>query len=433
MKVTALVVVVAAFLVGCDNWSTSPRTAYPDASLSASMSAPRGGGPPAQEVTAGELFSCALNARGEAFCWGINQFGTLGTGDRQDATTPRRVVGDVAFASFSSAGSHVCALARGGEAWCWGGNAFGELGTQPSGLCAITPTSQLPCSLVPVAVSGDLRFHSLDAGFRHNCGLTADGTAYCWGWNQFGQLGTTTTEICSQGVAPVACSRTPVPVDGGLRFRAISAGFWQTCGLTFDEQTFCWGNNVLGAYGNGTTTGNSATPVPGASGVPLRVVSTGSSATCGITSDRITMCWGTPNSAGELGDGTNTRHLTPQPIAGDFVNVRSVSTLTENNFLAHVCGIGTQGELQCWGSNRRGQLGATTTQICIFATIVFDCSNVPVSVSGDNRFQAVAAGFEHTCGVTKNGDVLCWGRNDRGQIGDGSTTDRPTPVVVALP
>jgi len=98
-----------------------------------------------------------------------------------------------------------------------------------------------------------------------------------------------------------------------------------------------------------------------------------------------------------------------------------------------VCGIVSNGEARCWGSNRRGQLGVATTQTCQFATIIFSCINVPVTVAGDHRFVSLAPGNEHTCGATKGGEVLCWGANDRGQLGDGSTIDRPEPVVVALP
>jgi alpha-tubulin suppressor-like RCC1 family protein len=392
-------------------------------------------GPAVNHVIAGEGFSCALRALGDAWCWGSNQFGMLGAGDRNDALTPRPVSSDVTFLALTASGAHACALAPGGAAYCWGQNASRELGAATSDICLRNNGSEIACSVRPVAVSGDLQFQSIDAGWRHNCALTAQGEAYCWGWNQFGQLGATTTETClSDGVTLHACSTTPVPVSGGLRFKAISAGFWQTCGLTFDDQTLCWGNNVLGTFGNGSRAGSGPNPVPGAIGVTLRVLSSGAPSACGITSDRITVCWGGANAAGELGDGTNAPHLIPQPIVGDFVSVRSVNTMTENNFLAHVCGIRPEGETQCWGSNRRGQLGISTLQTCRFPGIDdFSCSNVPVAVAGDHRFRAVAAGHEHTCGATIGGDVLCWGRNDRGQLGDGTTTDRPEPVAVALP
>jgi|SRR2546426_1302926 len=428
----ALVGLGVLVLVSCDKSPTTPAVQQQSMAF-ARAAAHGGGGAPFQDVIAGEFFSCALNARGDAFCWGINEFGNLGAGDIVDATAPRQVVGDIAFSSLTAAGSHVCGLARAGAAYCWGQNASRELGVETTDICHRTNGSEIPCSVRPVAVSGDVRFESIDAGFRHNCGLTAQGDAYCWGWNQYGQLGTTTTEIClSDGVTPNGCSTTPVLVSGGLRFKAISAGFWQTCALALDDQTYCWGNNVLGTFGNGTTGAGSTTPVPGASGVAFGSLSSGAGAACGITLDRITMCWGGINAAGELGDGTNARHLTPQPIAGDFVKVQSVNTMNENNVLAHVCAIGAKGEARCWGSNRRGELGVATTQTCTFSTLVFSCSNVPVTVSGDYRFQSVAAGLEHTCGATRR-EVLCWGRNDRGQLGDGSTTDRPEPVAVAFP
>ena len=417
-------------LAGCERSPTIPASTGQPA-----FAAVAGGGLPIRDVAAGDLFSCALNALGAAFCWGRNTFGMLGTGDTEDATTPRRALGDVGFASIQAAGTHACALAPDGTAHCWGLNSAGEVGAQTSDVCFGSTGVQLDCSLQPVPVSGDLRFHSIDVGWAHNCGLTAQGEAYCWGWNEFGQLGTTTGETCLRlGVIAVPCSRTPVAVDGGLRFKSISAGFWHTCGLTFDDQTLCWGNNILGTFGNGTRASSGPTPIPGANGVTLNVLSTGSGAACGITTDRVTVCWGGFNAAGELGDGTKSPHLVPQPIVGDFVSVRSVNTSTENNVLAHVCGISPTGETSCWGSNRRGQLGVPTADICTFSILPpFTCSTVPVPVAGDHRFGSVALGNEHTCGVTKGGDVLCWGFNNRGQLGDGTTTDRPEPVRVELP
>jgi alpha-tubulin suppressor-like RCC1 family protein len=415
---------------GCDRSPTTP----PVFSEQPSLAAVGRGARPVLGVTAGEFFSCALTASGEAFCWGLNQFGALGGGDRSDALTPRAVTGGVGFSSVTAAGAHACALTPDGAAYCWGQNASGEAGSPTAEVCLTAQARQVDCTLQPAPVSGDLRFSVIDAGWRHNCGLTAQGEAYCWGWNLFGQLGAPTTETClSDGVTQNPCSRTPVAVSGGLRFKSISAGFWQTCGIASDDQTYCWGNNQLGSFGNGTQGGAFPAPVPGAVGVTLRTLSSGASVACGITTDRITMCWGGGNSAGELGDGTNTPHRFPQPIVGDFVSVRSVNTTAENNFLAHVCGISPSGETSCWGSNRFGQLGVATPQVCQFLIITFTCSNVPVSVAGDYRFRSIAPGNEHTCGATTDGDVLCWGRNDRGQVGDGTTTNRQEPVLVALP
>src|SRR5438552_4460710 len=334
----ALFVLGVVVLASCDR--IAPPTS-PEASHVISLSAEQEReGAPFKEAAAGELVSCARNARGAVYCWGSNQFGTLGTGDYVNASTPRRVVTDVEFASITMSGSHACGLTDRGDAYCWGQNASRELGAASTDVCPFGLGHVAACSARPLPVSGGIRFKTIDAGWRHNCGLTAEGEAYCWGWNQYGQLGAASTESClSDGVNPSPCSTTPVRVSGDLRFKSISAGFWQTCGLTDDEQTYCWGNNTLGTFGDGSRASSPNIPVPGATGVTLAHLSSGSGSACGITVDRVTMCWGGFNIVGELGDGTNLPHLVPQPIAGDFVTIRSVTALNENDLFAHTCGI----------------------------------------------------------------------------------------------
>jgi len=107
--------------------------------------------------------------------------------------------------------------------------------------------------------------------------------------------------------------------------------------------------------------------------------------------------------------------------------------MNENNVFAHTCAIASQGQALCWGSNLRGQLGVATTQTCHFGALAFTCSNVPVPVAGDYRFRTLALGFQHSCGATQSGDVLCWGDNRRGQLGDGTTVDKQEPVAVTFP
>src|SRR2546423_2934772 len=415
-------------LASCDR--IVPPTS-PDASHAISFSAQQqGDGAQFKEAAAGELVSCARTAPGDVYCWGSNRYGTLGAGDYVDASTPRRVITDVEFASITMSGSHACGLTPRGDAYCWGQNASRELGVASTDVCpSLTVGRVLACSAQPLLVSGGIRFKTIDAGWRHNCGLTAQGEAFCWGWNLYGQLGAASAETClSDGLNSNPCSTTPVRVSGDLRFKSISAGFWQSCGLTDDEQTYCWGNNALGTFGNGSTTSSPNIPVPAATGVTLAHLSSGSGSACGITEDHVTMCWGIINILGELGDGTNLPHLVPQPIAGDFVTVRSVTAMNENNVLAHTCGIAADGQALCWGSNLRGELGVATTQTCHFGTLVSTCSNVPVAVAGDYRFRSVAVGYLHTCGVTQTGDVLCWGANSPGQLGAGTTVDRQGPV-----
>ena len=179
-------------------------------------------------------------------------------------------------------------------------------------------------SLPPVA--------SVGAGNIHTCGLTVTGNAYCWGFNDFGQLGDGST----------TGSLTPVLVSGGIRFSSISTRGGHTCGVTPVGDVYCWGENFRGQLGDGTTI-NRLTPVLVSGGLSFASVSTAFSETCGVTTGGDAYCWG-ENFFGQLGDGTTINRLTPVPVAGGLT-FASLSTG------ATTCGVTTTGAAYCWGRN----------------------------------------------------------------------------------
>ena len=352
---------------------------------------------PIAAVSAGEGDSCGLTTGGNGYCWGDNFRGQLGDGTTTGRLTPVLVSGSLSFALLSALSDHTCGITTGGDTYCWGLNDQGQLGDG-------TTTDRV----TPVLVSGGLSFASLSSGENHTCGLTTGGIAYCWGRNDLGQLGDgTTTERL-----------TPVLVSGGLSFASLNAGGGQghTCGLTTGGEAYCWGRNFDGQLGDGTTT-NRLAPVLVSSGQSFTALSAGGFHSCGVTTGGDAYCWG-ENFFGELGDGTTTDRLTPVLVSGSL----SFASLSAGS--SHSCGLTTGGNAYCWGRNTRGQLGDGTTTGRL----------TPVLVTGGLSFASLNLGDPHSCALAATGGgAYCWGSNFSGQLGDGTTTDRSTPVRVSDP
>ena len=247
-------------------------------------------------VSGGLTFSsmstaCGLTAAGSAYCW-------TGTG------TPQIVAGAPPLVALSSGISSTCGLDATGAAYCWGDNTFGQLGaTTPLSTCYPPFPIGRPCSssTAPLAVAGGLTFTSISAGGAHTCGLTAGGSAYCWGSNDSNQLGVSSRPLSECGITAlratklvpdsVACTAMPTAVAGGFLFTTISSGGAHTCGLVGDGAAYCWGANDYGQLGNGSTT-PSDVPVPVSRGLRFTSINAASDHTCALTADGHLYCWG---------------------------------------------------------------------------------------------------------------------------------------------
>jgi len=201
--------------------------------------------------------------------------------------------------------------------------------------------------------------------------------------------------------------------------QAIDAGWAHTCALTASGGVKCWGSNVDGELGDGTNT-DRYTPVDvvGLS-AGVQAIAAGNSHTCALTASSGVKCWGY-NGYGQLGDGTNNTTSAPVDVVGLSSGVQAIAAGGH-----HTCALTASGGVKCWGSNVDGELGDGTTTD----------RSTPVDVVGlSSGVQAIAAGWGHTCALTASGGVKCWGDNYYGQLGDGTTMDRSTPVdVIGLP
>ncbi|CAN7499354.1 fibronectin type III domain-containing protein [Acidovorax sp. LjRoot66] len=348
-------------------------------------------------IAAGANHTCALTTAGAVQCWGYNNFGQLGDGSATDRSTPQPVTGLASGVAAIAAGVlHTCVLTTAGAVQCWGWNSSGQLGD------GRTTNKNTPQS-VTILASG---VTAMAAGTNHTCALTTAGAVQCWGWNVFRQLGDGSTTD----------KATPQPVTGlASGVASIAAGVYHTCTLTTAGAVRCWGNNGFGQLGDGSSTNNSTPqPVTGlTSGVAA--IAAGTYHNCALTNAGAVQCWGR-NNEGQLGDGSTTDKRTPQPVTGLASGVAAIAA-GEN----HSCALTTAGAVQCWGDNSFGQLGDGSTTD----------KTTPQTVTGlAGGVAAIAAEGNHTCALTTAGAVQCWGRNAYGQLGDGSTTDKSTPQPV---
>ena len=376
-------------------------------------------------VAVGVFHSCGLTANGFAYCWGFNQQGQLGDGTRGvDRFRPVRVAGGLTFKSLTAGFGHTCGVTTGDLAYCWGENLYGQLGSGANNATCTPHGYSTPCNTNPVPVVGGLAFARLDAGGAHTCGILTNGLAYCWGRNNYGQLGD----------GSLASRSFPAPVFGGFQFSGISAGGafnggYHTCGILTSGQTFCWGNNGSGQLGIGTTSQSQPTPTVVSGGHAFRSITTAHEHSCALTLTGTAYCWGA-NLVGQLGNGTRASSSLPTLVAGGH----SFATLGADGWV-HTCGATQSGAAFCWGDNKESQLGSlSATDLCQLPNETISCSLRPVPVTGAFSFVSAFAGGWHSCGLTSSGSVYCWGENRTGQLGNASTAiNSVVPVKIIEP
>lgn len=284
---------------------------------------------------------------------------------------------------------HTCALTAAGGVECWGDNLSGQLGDG---------TYRLRWTAVPVAGLGS-GMVAITAGGEHSCALTAAGGVTCWGSNSSGQLGDGSTTDRT----------TPVDVVGLTSgVASISAGYAHTCAVTVAGAALCWGLNANGALGDGTVVSSSTPVAVSGLGSGVASISAGGDRTCAVTTSGGARCWG----SGAIGDGSYDTRTAPVDVVGLTSGVASISVGAYAT-----CAVTNVGAAQCWGT----RVGDGTEQTRLTPT--------PVPGLGA-QVAAIDAGGSHTCARTTTGRVRCWGGNLYGEIGDGSTTTRLTPVPV---
>lgn len=337
-------------------------------------------------IATGIMATCAVATDGSAWCWGRNNTGALGDGTNSSRSLPTKVSGLTGASAIAiGLAGHTCALITDGTVRCWGNNEYKQLGA------GIAATS----SLTPVAVTGLTGMTSIAVGEAHSCALGVDGYMRCWGANHSGQADGGINSI--GGMTSVYDQPALFPLGGG-GIKRIAAGNFRTC-----------------YYGSA-----SAPDGIGCLGQPYTIWSVSSSLPNIGLAIAIDGCVVTPS--GTVSCFTDDLWAPTTTITG-VSNATAISMALSNG-----CVRRSDGKAQCWGPNHEGQLG-NGTQTESSSTLY------PAAFFGPDHIAAIATGGRHTCALTDDGRAWCAGRNDSGQIGDGTTTVRlvPTLARVILP
>lgn len=263
--------------------------------------------------------------------------------------------------------------------------------------------------------AGSGGYVALSAGREHACALTADGTAYCWGSNEFGQLGVSDVETtCPRGDRDISCRARPTAVTTSLKFRRIAAGGVHTCAIAMDDRVYCWGDNLHGALGDPALR-SSAVPAPIVTTSLFLDVAAGAEHSCAVRLDGVGACWGS-NDWGQVGAGSNATSIAIPVAIGGANRFASITASGDRT-----CARALDGSGFCWGRSWSGVGGGTGTR---------PQAN-PQRVQGTLLFRTLEAGGSTTCGVTLDNAAYCWEANLFGTIGDGTLIPSQTPQPVA--
>ncbi len=383
------------------------------------------------EVVAGVSTTCARSSTGLVTCWGNNDWGKLGIpssdpSSRGDQAGEREQLAPIELGAGRTAAQLVrgadftCALLDDATFKCWGNNDGGQLGLGDFDHRG-DGDGEMGDALPVVVAGGERTFTAAAAGHYHACVARA-GTVWCYGLNDFSQVG------LGDAVAHVADTAMIAPVDlGAFAAVALSAQFNATCALDALGRVKCWGESGALGYGDDITRGylpgqmGDQLPVlPFGIGVTVQQLASGYSHECAITSAGA-VCWGS-NAFGELGIG-NTNHIGDDP--GELATLVSIDVGAPITQLAGgdetTCALLATGEVACWGKNDDGQLGLGDT-----ASRGDDPGelNASLRVPLPEPAVALACGHSHACAILASGAMACWGRNREGELGADDSDDR---------
>ncbi len=473
-------------------------------------------------LSLGGFHSCGLTASGKIFCWGRDNQGQLGNNQPlQDQSIPAQVPfpnGVTAFTSIAAGLFHTCAIANNGHAYCWGDDHFGQLGNDSA---FVDQASPVP---VDMTLLGGAVFTNLKTGSYHTCGIASNGNTYCWGDNYYRQLGAGSS--LSQSPVPIQVDNT---FFENQRLVSIALGDAHTCGFTQNGTPYCWGAGESGQLGNGTNLGSDPVLVDtitlGGESFRIDSFTAGYAHTCGIAGNGYTFCWG-KDDVGQLGHDSSFTNENRPSLVGNFfspvITTNSCPYAIENRYYScqisvtdqdsgsasinlfsttcpwiqfdpevnlvfgtpspsditegcnftlraeditnppqmsfktfktavfpydhiepftalstgdqNTCAVSQNNNTYCWGYDRVGQLGNGPNPPNIPPDL--DLSQIPVAVNlqplNGSHFTKLTTGSGHSCGLTESGIAYCWGYGANGRLGNSSTENQFSPTAVYM-
>ena len=341
-------------------------------------------------------------------------------------TTPVRKVGVRSFGQVSGGGTHTCALSSSGGVQCWGNGANGRLGNDA------TTTLKLPGD--PVEDSGGNALAGIvqvSAGYDSSCALDSEGGVLCWGKGAEGRLGNDASTDSDHAVPVVDGDSSTTPLTGIVQ---IGGGADSPCALTVEGGVLCWGDGRLGQLGNNSNTSKdhpvdvvaSGTDTTALRGIVHISQSSSSLHTCGVTSEGEVVCWGR-GTRGQLGDGNTANKNHPVAVVTSDTDTTPLGSIVQVAMgTAHTCALTDQGGVKCWGNGFYGRLGNKSNTNTSYPVDVVNENSTPLT-----GVVQIASGANHTCALLMGGGVVCWGYGTNGQLGNGgyAHTDHAVRVL----
>ncbi len=396
-------------------------------------------------------FSLAVGSDGNAYAWGDNRYGQLGDGTTTERHTPVMVrkpdretypdlPADFTYVQVSAGSYYSLALGSDGYVYAWGYNNYGQLGNKTKSNSSKPIRVRDPAN--PEDANKGLQATQVSAGYSHSLAVGSDGYAYAWGYNEYGKLGNNTSDDLSD--VPVHV-RDPADVSKGLKATQVNAGWRHSLAIGTDGYAYAWGYNKNGQLGNGKTSSTNANPVPvrvrnpanpddESKGLQATQVSAGYSHSLAVGNDGCAYAWGF-DYCGQLGNNSTTDSTVPvhvrDPANPDDESKGLQATQVDGGY-EHSLALGNDGYAYAWGENDKGQLGNNTTSGYYYPVKVLASEQSTSKAGPWLHAVRIIAGDQHSLAIDTDGNTKTWGRNDSGRLGDGTTNNKSAPVPVVF-